>query len=63
MRSVPTLTGEGINTHTIVMMYWFKYIYRTTPNFKKVISSNNTKILNGSQEDPPAIAVTKKTAL
>ena len=37
-----------------------KMAYRTTPNFKKVISSHNAKILNESPEDPPCNCTNKE---
>ena len=45
---------KALNRNTV------KMAYKTTPNFKKVISSHNAKILNKSQEDKPCNCTDKE---
>ena len=39
--------------HKIINRNTVKMSYRTTPNFKQIISSHNAKIMKGENSDPP----------
>ena len=47
--------------HEIINRNTVKMSYRTTPNFKKIISAHNSKILNGKTPDPPCNCINKDT--
>ena len=47
--------------HRVINRNTVKMSYRTTPNFKKIISAHNKKILNGKTPDPPCNCLDKHT--
>ena len=47
--------------HKVINRNTVKMSYRTTPNFKKIISAHNAKILNEKTPDPPCNCLDKDT--